>query len=159
MSKGLLPKTHGINRRTALGLALGGTVAAVAAGYGLPAEASPLADEIMKKIMGGKSASEGGVKLDVPEIAENGNTVPVGFSVDSPMTKDDYIKAVHIIADGNPGPMIAKFNFTPMSGKASASTRMRLAKTQNIIAIAEKSDGSMMKVSTQVKVTIGGCGG
>ncbi|PLX35049.1 MAG: thiosulfate oxidation carrier protein SoxY [Hyphomicrobiales bacterium] len=154
-----LSSTHEISRRTALGLAFGGSVAVAAAAYGLPVQASPLADEIMKKIMGGKSAADGGVKLDVPEIAENGNTVPVGFSVDSPMTKDDYIKSVHIIADGNPGPMIATFNFTPMSGKASASTRMRLAKTQNIIAIAEKSDGSLMKTSTQVKVTIGGCGG
>ena len=154
-----LPNTQNISRRTALGLAVGGSVAALAAGYGLPVHASPLADEIMKKIMNGRSAAEGGVKLDVPEIAENGNTVPVGFTVDSPMTKDDYIKSVHIIADGNPGPMIATFNFTPMSGEASASTRMRLAKTQNIIAIAEKSDGSLVKVSTQVKVTIGGCGG
>lgn len=154
-----LPITQHISRRTALGLALGGSVAAIAASYGLPVMASPVADEIMKKIMGDRSAVDGGVKLDVPEIAENGNTVPVGFTVDSPMTKDDYIKAVHIIADGNPGPMIATFNFTPMSGKASASTRMRLAKTQNIIAIVEKSDGTLMKASTQVKVTIGGCGG
>jgi len=153
-------ETSVISRRMALGLVFGGGAALVASGFGIrPAAAGPLADAALAKIYGGKTVKEGGIKLDVPEIAENGNTVPVGFSVDSPMTKDNYVKKVYIIADGNPTPNVASFEFTPMSGKASASTRMRLAKTQNIIAVAEMSDGSMTKVSSQVKVTIGGCGG
>ncbi len=144
----------------ALGLVFGSGAALALSGIGvIPAVAGELADKALAKIYGGKTVKEGGIKLDVPEIAENGNTVPVGFSVDSPMTADNYVKKVYLLADGNPTPNVAAFEFTPMSGKASASTRMRLAKTQNIIAVAEMSDGSMTKVSSLVKVTIGGCGG
>ncbi len=99
------------------------------------------------------------IRLDLPEIAENGNTVPLKFEVVSPMTADNYVKAVHVFASGNPNPEIASFHFTPASGKAAASTRMRLAKTQQIIAVAEMSDGSVFRTSKEVKVTIGGCGG
>ncbi len=153
-------ETSDFSRRKVLGLAFGAGAALGLARFGIaPAMATPKGDAAIAKILGGKTPKEGGIKLDVPEIAENGNTVPVGFSVDSPMTKDNYVKKVYVLADGNPSPLIASFEFTPMSGKASASTRMRLAKTQNIIAIAEMSDGSLAKVSSQVKVTIGGCGG
>ncbi len=153
-------ETSEISRRKVLGLAFGAGAALGLAHFGItPVAAGPKADAAIAKILGGKTPKKGGIKLDVPEIAENGNTVPVGFSVDSPMTKDNYVNKVYIIADGNPTPNVAAFEFTPMSGKASASTRMRLAKTQNIIAIAEMSDGSIAEVSSQVKVTIGGCGG
>jgi len=153
-------ETSDISRRKVLGLAFGAGVVLAASRFGIaPAMAGPKADEAIAKILGGKTPKDSGIKLDVPEIAENGNTVPVGFTVDSPMTKDSYVKKVYIVADGNPSPVIASFEFTPMSGIASASTRMRLAKTQNIIAFAEMSDGSIAKASSQVKVTIGGCGG
>ena len=95
----------------------------------------------------------------MPQIAENGNSVPVTVSVDSPMTADNYVKAVHIVAEANPDPAVASFQFTPMSGKAEVSTRMRLARTQQIVAVAEMSDGSIYSAKTEVKVTIGGCGG
>ena len=95
----------------------------------------------------------------VPQIAENGNTVPVGFTVDSPMTKNDYVKSVYLFSDKNPGHEVAAFHFSPASGKASASTRMRMIKTQNVIAVAEMSDGSFYTGKKEVKVTIGGCGG
>jgi sulfur-oxidizing protein SoxY len=108
---------------------------------------------------GGAEPKDGLVSIDMPEIAENGNTVPVGISVDSPMTADNYVKSVFILADGNPSPEVAKFHFSPRSGVAEAVTRMRLAKTQNIIAVAAMSDGSVHSASTTVKVTIGGCGG
>ena len=75
------------------------------------------------------------------------------------MTADNNVQSVIVLADLNPAPLVATFNFTPMSGEAKASTRMRLAKTQNVIAYAKMSDGSILSAATQVKVTIGGCGG
>ena len=150
-----------INRRTLLGLMTGLAAAGVAGRYGsAPAMADAAATEKkMAEVLKGAKAKSGGIKLDVPEIAENGNTVPVGFVVDSPMTTDNYVKAVHVFADGNPSPEVASFEFTPMNGEAGASFRMRLARTQNVIAVAELSDGSFLKASAKVKVTIGGCGG
>ena len=109
--------------------------------------------------IGGAATMDGRISLELPQIAENGNTVPIAFEVDSPMTEGDYVKAVHIFAEKNPLPDVASFYFTPRSGKARASTRMRMLKTQNIVAVAEMSDGSVYMTKTEVKVTIGGCGG
>ena len=97
--------------------------------------------------------------MTAPEIAENGNSVPVTVEVDSPMTDGDYVASVTILADGNPNPEVATFHFTPLSGTAAATTRIRLAKTQNVVAIAKMSDGSTFSDRKEVKVTIGGCGG
>ena len=116
-------------------------------------------DEELKKLFGDKKAEAGKVTLDVPQIAENGLVVPIAVSVESPMTEASYVKSVHIFANGNPLPGIASFAFTPACGKASASARMRLAQTQDIICIAEMSDGKLYSAKTEVKVTIGGCGG
>jgi len=147
-----------LNRRKAL--ALGGAVGAVVVITPLSAFAqSKDAMSVMKEFTGGKDASDGKISLEMPEIAENGNTVPLSISVESPMTSDDYVKRVIIISEGNPRPEVATFNFTPRSGVAEASTRMRLAKTQNVAAVAEMSDGSFFAIKRQVKVTIGGCGG
>jgi sulfur-oxidizing protein SoxY len=115
--------------------------------------------EAIKALIGDASPAQGRIDLDLPQIAENGNTVPVTVSIDSPMTDDDHIKAVHIFAEGNPLPNVATFHFTPACGEATCSTRMRLAKTQNVIAIAEMSDGNIYTAKTEVKVTIGCCGG
>lgn len=137
--------------------------AGVAAGTGvLPRRAAADAaavDEAIKKAIGDRQVQSGRITLDLPQIAENGNTVPIGFSVDSPMTDGDHVKAVHIFAEGNPLPAVATFHFTPMSGVAKASTRMRLAKTQNVVAVAEMSNGDVYRETVEVKVTIGGCGG
>ena len=116
-------------------------------------------DEAIKSLIGEASPAEGRIDLELPQIAENGNTVPVTVSIDSPMTDDDYVKTVHIFAEGNPLPDVASFHFTPACGEAVCSTRMRLAKTQNVIAIAEMSNGEIYTAKTEVKVTIGGCGG
>ena len=124
------------------------------------ASASPEGvQKLMAELTGGKTPAEGKVKIDMPQIAENGNAVPVTVTVESPMTDKDYVKAVHILAEANPDPGVASFNFTPASGKAQVSTRMRLARTQNIVAVAEMSDGTLYTGKTEVKVTIGGCGG
>lgn len=146
------------NRREALGLAAIAGLAALLAPRMSFADEGMVAAEI-KKLYGDKKFDSGKIKLDVPEIAENGLVVPVSVDVDSPMTEADYVKAVHVFADGNPLPGIVSYKFTPACGKASASTRMRLAQTQNVICIAEMSNGSLYTAKANVKVTIGGCGG
>lgn len=146
-----------ISRRHALAM-LGAAGAAVLVGVPAHADGAAVAAKI-KGLTGGKSVGEGAIELDLPEIAENGNAVKVAFSIDSPMTADNYVKAVHVMADGNPTPEVASFNFTPTMGACSASTRMRLAKTQNIVVLAEMNDGSFKQAQATVKVTIGGCGG
>jgi len=121
--------------------------------------ALPEVDAAIKEILGDQTAEEGRIRIDLPEIAENGNTVPLTVEVDSPMTEEDHVIAVHIFADGNPLPNVAKMTFTPRSGEAVASTRIRLAQTQKVHAVAEMSDGSVFMAAREVKVTIGGCGG
>lgn len=128
--------------------------------FGTAARAGlPEVEAAIKEIVGDRTAEEGRISLDLPEIAENGNTVPLTIEVESPMTDDDHVTAVHIFAEGNPLPEVAKINFTPRNGEAVAATRIRLAKTQKIHAVAEMSDGSVFTATREVKVTIGGCGG
>jgi sulfur-oxidizing protein SoxY len=117
------------------------------------------AQDLIKAFTGGKQATEGKVKLDLPEIAENGNTVPMTVSVESPMTDASHVTDVLVVGDGNPNGGMVTFQFSPLSGVAEANTRIRLAATQNIIAVAKMNDGSFVMASKQVKVTIGGCGG
>ena len=112
-------------------------------------------DEITK----GRGAKELDIFLDLPEIAENGNQVKVNFEIESEMTKENYIKNVYILADGNPAPDIAKFSFTPDMGMCSATTRIRLSKTQNVVLVAENNKNEYFMTKSKVKVTIGGCGG
>lgn len=145
-------------RRETLALAAIAGLAAFLAPKMLIADERAVEAEI-KKLYGEKKFDSGKIKLDVPEIAENGLVVPVNVDVESPMTDSDYVKAVHVFADGNPLPGVVSYRFTPASGKASASTRMRLAQTQNIVCIAEMSNGNLHMVKAGVKVTIGGCGG
>jgi sulfur-oxidizing protein SoxY len=150
-----------LGRRDLLRLTGAGAAAFVAASL-LPrlaaADAKSTAEAI-KKIVGDKTPQKGRITLELPQIAENGNTVPMAFEVQSPMTEADYVKAVHIFADANPVPYVASVRFSPASGRARAATRMRLAKTQNVIVVAEMSNGSVYMAKTEVKVTIGGCGG
>jgi sulfur-oxidizing protein SoxY len=135
-------------------------IAAVALGRSVtPAFAANNIEEMTKKFTGGAVPVAGKVKLDLPEIAENGNTVPITVSVESPMSDKDYITDVIVLADGNPNAGVATFHFTPASGVAEANTRIRLANTQNIVAVAKTNDGKFYTASKQVKVTIGGCGG
>jgi sulfur-oxidizing protein SoxY len=120
---------------------------------------APSWEEYFKKIVGDSKPIEGKVAIDMPEIAENGNTVPFTLKVESPMTEHDFVKAIHILSTGNPQANVASFYFTPLSGMATVSSRMRLAKTQDIVSLAELSDGMVLMAKRTVKVTIGGCGG
>ncbi len=149
-----------LTRRQAL-MVSAGALAAVSSGL---TSSTAFADAAAanKKLMeftGGKTPQSGKVTLIAPEIAENGNTVPVAVAVQSPMTDKSYVQSVMLLAEDNPNPAVITFNFSPMSGEAKATTRMRLAKTQNVIAVAKMNDGSTYMDKKQVKVTIGGCGG
>jgi sulfur-oxidizing protein SoxY len=141
-----------------MGLGLTALLAAALAPCLVMATEEAVAAEL-KKLYGDKPMADGKIKLDLPEIAENGLVVPLNVDVESPMTDGDYVKAVHVFADGNPLPQVVTYKFTPQSGKAAASVRMRLAQTQNVIAVAEMSNGTLYTAKAQVKVTIGGCGG
>jgi sulfur-oxidizing protein SoxY len=116
-------------------------------------------EQAVKKVLGDAKPIEGKLLLDTPEIAENGNTVPFTVTVESPMSEQDHVKAVHIIATANPQPGVATFRFSPLSGKAAVAGRMRLARTQDVVGIAELSDGRFLMSKRNIKVTIGGCGG
>jgi sulfur-oxidizing protein SoxY len=145
-------------RRETLALAAMASLVAFLAPKMVLADEPAVAAEI-KKLYGDKKFDSGKIKLDVPEIAENGLVVPVNVEVESPMTEQDYVKAVHVFADGNPLPGVVSYRFTPACGKAAASTRVRLAQTENVICIAEMSNGDLYMTKANVKVTIGGCGG
>jgi sulfur-oxidizing protein SoxY len=146
-----------LSRRSALAAAAAVAVAALTPRLALATPDKVEAE--IKKLYGDKKLAEGRIKIDAPQIAENGLVVPISVEVESPMTEASHVKALHIYADGNPLPGVASFRFTPMSGKAAASTRMRLAQTQNIVCVAEMSDGALHVAKAEVKVTIGGCGG
>lgn len=149
-----------LDRRQFVLLSGAGALAALLA---TPRGAQASADqamEAMKMLIGDAQPADGPmIKVELPEIAENGNTVPIKVAVDSPMTDADHVKALHLFSEGNPAPDIASYRFSTKSGKAEISSRIRLAKTQNIVAVAEMSDGKFYMTKTQVKVTIGGCGG
>lgn len=146
-----------MNRRTVLA-GIGAGAAAMAVAPTLAHADKAEADQLLSKLSGGAAAQDGKVRIKLPQIAENGNTVPFTVSVDSPMTEADHVKAVHVVAEGNPSPAVASFYFTP-TGKAEVSMRMRLGKTQIVRAVAQMSDGSVWQAAQEVKVTIGGCGG
>ena len=150
-----------LGRRDVLRAAATGVLAIAGSGlFSRHVLATPeTAARALSKLTGGVTAQEGKVFLKLPEIADNGDTVPITISIDSPMTEADYVKAVHVVAEGNPRPGVVTFNLSPSVGKAVISTRMRLHKTQNVAAAAVMSDGSVYFTKKMVKVTIGGCGG
>ena len=148
-----------LSRRAALALsASGAALTLVGWNESASADAKAAADQIAK-FTGGKTAEKGKISIELPEIAENGNTVPLSISVDAPMTADNHVSDVLVVAEGNPNPGVATFHFTPLSGKAEAQTRIRLATTQNIVVVAKTSKGEFFTGQRLVKVTIGGCGG
>ena len=115
------------------------------------------ADEAIKKITGGAAIKDGRVTLVIPPLVENGNLVVLNVRVDSPMTADNYVKAIHVVAEGNPYPNIFAAYFTPRSGTANLTTRVRLADSQRVWAIAQMSDGSFWRGSAETLVTLSAC--
>jgi sulfur-oxidizing protein SoxY len=140
-------------------LSIAGTLAlSSGAGFSVvrPAESATMQTAIAQ-VIGEAKLNTGRVKLDIPPLVENGNTVPCTVSVESPMTKTDYVKAIHVVAEKNPQPNVISVQLGPRAGRASMSTRIRLADTQAVIAIAELSDGSFWSNRTDVIITLGAC--
>ena len=145
-----------IDRRQALlgvgaliGLGVGGTLRAETEGNGWEA--------LVAEFTGGVTPQEGRIALDLPEIAENGASVPMGLRVESHMTDGDHVRRVLVVAGANPAPKVAEFRFSALSGTADVATRIRLGRSQRVVAVAEMSDGSFHTASRMVQVTIGGC--
>jgi sulfur-oxidizing protein SoxY len=115
------------------------------------------ADEAIQKITGNAKIQEGRVTLTIPPLIENGNLVVLKVSVVSPMTASDYVKAIHVIAEGNPLPNIFTAYLTPRSGAANITTRVRLADSQRVWAIAQMSNGSFWQGSAETLVTLSAC--
>jgi sulfur-oxidizing protein SoxY len=147
------------SRRQFLGLAGGAAVLGAVPVVTLrPAEATPaMLATAIRNVVGAAVVRTGRVKLDVPPLVENGNTVPMTVSVSSPMTSDDYVKSIHVFNEKNPQPNIGNFYLNPRAGRAQISTRIRLADTQKIVAIARLSDDTFWSVSVDVVVTLAAC--
>jgi sulfur-oxidizing protein SoxY len=153
---------------------LAGTAATVTLALGVPsragaqaaASAPPLGaqesvQDGLKRLFGTRPIKDGAgvVKLEIPLIAENGAVVPITVDVTSPMTPANYVKHVYVVADKNRIPIITRVSLAPESGQASVSTSVRLGETGDVRAIVEQSDGTLVQVKREVKVTVGGCGG
>ena len=123
-----------------------------------PARAMPAAmQEAIRKVVGSARVNTGRVKLELPPLVENGNTVPLAVSVESPMSGADHVRAIHVFNEKNPQPDVVSFRFGPRAGRASVATRIRLADTQEVVAIAELSDGSLWSARAAVVVTLAAC--
>jgi len=122
------------------------------------AEATPetMATAI-RALTGGATVQTGRVKLDIPPLVENGNSVPMTVTVTSPMTSTDYVKSIHVFNEKNPQPNLGSFYLGPHAGRAQVATRVRLADSQKIVAIAKLSDGSLCSVTAEVVVTLAAC--
>ncbi len=138
-----------LTRRETLAFGLGGLALAALPGA---AAAEGTVEELTAAFTGGAAVGSEGITLTAPEIAENGNTVPIAVSAPG-------ATSIMLLASGNPTPAVCTVNFGPAAGSQSVSTRIRLAKTQDVVALAKMADGSVVQTSSTVKVTIGGCGG
>jgi sulfur-oxidizing protein SoxY len=114
-------------------------------------------DPDIQKVTGGARIGTGRVKLELPVIADNGNAVPLKVTVESPMTAEDYVKVIHLVSDRNPVRHMAAFHLGPYSGRAQLSTRVRLAGSQTVTALAELSDGTFWMDRSRIQVTVSAC--
>lgn len=164
-----MSKNHVVTRRTVLGtLGVLGLAASGGLFAGAPGAAHAQAvgqnesvDDAMKRLFGGKSIKDGAsiIKFNVPLIAENGAVVPVAVDVDSTMTPASYVKHIYIVADRNRIPIVTRVTLAPEAGRAFVGANIRLGESGDVRAIVEQSDGTLLQVKREVKVTVGGCGG
>jgi sulfur-oxidizing protein SoxY len=146
-------------RRNFLALAGGAAVAgAVPIVSVRPVQATPATmAAAIRNVVGEAEVHAGKVKLDIPPLVENGNTVPMTVTIASPMTSEDHVRSIHVFNEKNPQPNIGNFYLGPRAGRAQVSTRIRLADSQKITAIAHLSDGSFWSASVDVVVTLAAC--
>ncbi|MCC8959118.1 SoxY-related AACIE arm protein [Bradyrhizobium sp. Pear77] len=141
-------------RRTVLSLAGGAAVLVIVR----PVDATPaMLSAAIRNVVGEANVHTGKVKLDIPPLVENGNTVPMTVSVTGPMTADEYVKSIHVFNDKNPQPNIGNFYLGPRAGRAQISTRIRLADSQKVTAIARLSDDTFWSATADVVVTLAAC--
>jgi len=114
-------------------------------------------ESAIRKVTNGARVTPGRITLDLPELVENGNTVPMAIKVDSPMTPESHVRAIHVFNEKNPQPNVVSFQLGPRSGRAAVATRVRLADSQKVVAIAQMSDGSFWSTSVDVIVTLAAC--
>ena len=123
-----------------------------------PLQATPaMLNTAIRNVVGEATVRTGKVKLDIPPLVENGNTVPMTVSVASPMTPNDHVKSIHVFNEKNPQPNIGNFYLGAQAGRAQVSTRIRLADSQKVVAVAQLSDGSFWSTSVDVVVTLAAC--
>jgi sulfur-oxidizing protein SoxY len=124
----------------------------------VPASATPASMRAaIKKVVGEAPLKKGKLKIDLPPLIENGNAVPLVLTCDSPMTAEDHVKAMHVFTEKNPQPNVISIQLGPRAGRASVSTRIRLADSQKVVAIAQMSDGSFWSEEIEVVVTLAAC--
>ena len=145
-----------MKRRTLLAAPLAGTIVTV-----LPLTAAQATPEALaaaiREVTGGAELKAGKVKLDIPPLVENGNTVPLSVTVESPMSEADHVKAIHVFNEKNPQPHVFDARLRPLNGKAEIATRIKLNDSQRVVAIAELSSGEFVSGSTDVIVTLAAC--
>ena len=148
-----------LSRRDTLALGASGAAITLVGWADSASAGAKEAAELIGKFTGGKEAAKGKIAIELPEIAENGNTVPLAIKVDSPMTAADYVSDIRVVGDANPNPGIVSFHLSPMAGRAEVATRIRLGGTGTVTVLAKTSTGKFYAERKVVKVTVGGCGG
>lgn len=149
-----VPRRPRISRRQAIALAAGAASALALRPAGATPEALRAA---IRDLVGEASPRDGRIALDAPPLVENGNAVPITVTVESPMTETDFVRSIALFNEKNPLPQVARFYLSPRSGRAVVSTRIRLADSQRIVAVAEMSDGSFWQAGAEVIVTLAAC--
>ena len=159
------PARDRVSRRAVLGgLAAAAAVGTLAGARPAAAQALGAQESVeagLKRVFGNRPLKDGSgvVKLDIPLIAENGAVVPVSVEVTSPMTPANHVKHIYVVADKNRIPIVTRVALTPEAGQAYMGANIRLGETGDVRAIVEQSDGSLLQIKREVKVTVGGCGG
>jgi sulfur-oxidizing protein SoxY len=155
-----MTRADGMSQRTRRRFLVETAALAGAAGLGLdsdPADATPASMQAaIRNVTGEAKLNKGRVKIDIPALIENGNAVPLTVSCESPMTQEDHVKAIHVFTEKNPQPKVIGVHLGPRAG-ANVSTRIRLADTQKIVAVAQMSDGSFWSDEVEVIVTLAAC--
>jgi sulfur-oxidizing protein SoxY len=146
-----------VDRRRAI-LVLGGGLALVALRPVAAAERDwPSYQEALREIAGERAVNPGRISLELPKIAETGNSVPITVRVESPMTPENHVARIHVLSKGNPRPNVASFHLGPRAGLAEVGTRIKLSRTQQVVGLAEMSDGSLWQTEASIVVTQGAC--
>lgn len=144
-----------ITRREAL---IGASAVLVASQAGAASAAAPSSfEDAIRGVVGEGTVEPGRVKLDIPSLSENGNSVAITVSVESPMTADDHVRAIYVFSEKNPFPDVARFHLNPRMGRAEVSTTVRLATSQRVAAVAAMNDGSYFRDDKDVVVTLSAC--